>query len=191
MIRTCQLLACAALLLAPIAAQTAAAAAPGSSAVALEKFEIKGDRFEIPPLGLAGGTGGALSRALKFSSFTGKAGQFLRELPGTIMMSLAAPIVASGGPPEWIGAAVCGAVAWFTRSLLGTILQHGTESGGRTRHRPADADFDLRNSRCGKERGRKRCRQNQTRKALHGKPSVKNESLGQAYLFHAPCHAGR
>lgn len=52
---------------------------------------------------------------------TGKAGQFLRELPGTIMMSLAAPIVANGGPPEWIAAAVCGAVAWFTRSLLGTM----------------------------------------------------------------------
>lgn len=52
---------------------------------------------------------------------TGKAGQFLRELPGTIMMSLAAPIVASGGPAEWIAAGVCAAVAWFTRSLLGTM----------------------------------------------------------------------
>src|SRR6185295_9043768 len=48
---------------------------------------------------------------------TGKGGQFLRELPGTIMMSLAAPIVASGGPAEWLATAVTGVVAWFTRSL--------------------------------------------------------------------------
>ena len=53
---------------------------------------------------------------------TRKAGQFLRELPGTIMMALAAPIVANGGPSEWIGAVVAGAIAWFTRSLIGTII---------------------------------------------------------------------
>lgn len=52
---------------------------------------------------------------------TGKAGQFLRELPGTIMISLAAPIVAAGGPPEWLATAVTGAVAWATRSLLGSM----------------------------------------------------------------------
>jgi uncharacterized membrane protein len=51
----------------------------------------------------------------------GKGGQFLRELPGTIMMSLAAPIVANGGPAEWLATAVVAVVAWFTRSLLGSM----------------------------------------------------------------------
>lgn len=53
---------------------------------------------------------------------TGKAGQFLRELPGTIMMSLAAPIAANGGPAEWGATAITAVVAWFTRSLLGSML---------------------------------------------------------------------
>jgi len=52
---------------------------------------------------------------------TGKGGQFLRELPGTIMISMIAPIVAFGGPAEWLATAICGAVAWFTRNLLATM----------------------------------------------------------------------
>jgi uncharacterized membrane protein len=52
---------------------------------------------------------------------TGKGGQFLRELPGTIMVSMIAPMVAFGGPAEWLATVLCAVVAWFTRNLLATM----------------------------------------------------------------------
>lgn len=49
---------------------------------------------------------------------TGKAGQFLREMPGAVMVSLVAPSVANGGPAEWLATVLTAALAWRTRSVL-------------------------------------------------------------------------
>jgi len=51
----------------------------------------------------------------------GKGGQFLRELPGTIMVSLIAPMIAFGGPAEWLATVISALTAWFTRNLLATM----------------------------------------------------------------------
>ncbi len=53
---------------------------------------------------------------------TGKAGQLLREMPGVVMVSLAAPSVVNGGPAEWLATVLTAAVAWKTRSLIGTMV---------------------------------------------------------------------
>jgi uncharacterized membrane protein len=52
---------------------------------------------------------------------TGKAGQFLREMPGAVMISLAAPAVINGGPAEWLATAATAATAKLTGSLPGSI----------------------------------------------------------------------
>lgn len=53
---------------------------------------------------------------------TGKAGQLLREMPGAVMVSLAAPSVVNGGPAEWLATVLTAAVAWKTRSLIVTMV---------------------------------------------------------------------
>jgi len=57
-----------------------------------------------------------------FIPSTGKAGQLLREMPGAVMVSLAAPSVINGGPAEWLATVLTAAVAWKTRSLIGTMV---------------------------------------------------------------------
>lgn len=52
---------------------------------------------------------------------TGKAGQLLREMPGAVMISLVAPSVVNGGPAEWLATALTAALAWKTRSLIGSM----------------------------------------------------------------------
>lgn len=52
---------------------------------------------------------------------TGKAGQLLREMPGAVMISLAAPSVVNGGPAEWLATVLTAALAWKTRSVIGSM----------------------------------------------------------------------
>ncbi len=52
---------------------------------------------------------------------TGKGGQLLREMPGAVMVSLAAPSVVNGGLAEWLATVLTAAVAWKTRSLIGSM----------------------------------------------------------------------
>jgi uncharacterized membrane protein len=56
-----------------------------------------------------------------FIPSTGKTGQFLREMPGTVMISLVAPIVASGGPAEWLATAATAVAAKVTGNLMWSI----------------------------------------------------------------------
>jgi uncharacterized membrane protein len=49
---------------------------------------------------------------------TGKPGQFLREMPGAVMISLSAPVVVNGGPAEWAATVITALVSWRTRSLF-------------------------------------------------------------------------
>jgi uncharacterized membrane protein len=37
------------------------------------------------------------------------------------MVSMIAPMVAFGGPAEWLATVLCAVVAWFTRNLLATM----------------------------------------------------------------------
>ncbi len=48
---------------------------------------------------------------------TGRAEVFLRAIPGTVLVSILAPAVLAGGPPEWIAAAATVAVAARFASL--------------------------------------------------------------------------
>jgi uncharacterized membrane protein len=52
---------------------------------------------------------------------TGKAGQFLREMPGAVMVSLVAPVLIHGGPAEWLAAGATAATAKLTGSLIGSM----------------------------------------------------------------------
>lgn len=42
----------------------------------------------------------------------------LEALPGAIIVSIVAPELAGGGPPEWAAAALAAVVAWKTDNLL-------------------------------------------------------------------------
>jgi branched chain amino acid efflux pump len=42
----------------------------------------------------------------------------LDQLPAAILIALVTPLLAHGGPPEWLAAAIAGLIAWYVDLLL-------------------------------------------------------------------------